>query len=131
MYVLLSTNLINIGFAMGLLAIAYLSNMCFSLYYNIKIVEESFNWTKLFNGILKLIAVCIGIAALSCVITLLPLYLQYVGIALAEEFIDTFNILAVITLFVNSIYKYSKEAYETLKNILSPENFKKNNNLGE
>ena len=33
----LVTNLTNIGFAMALLAIAYFSNICFSLYYNIKI----------------------------------------------------------------------------------------------
>ena len=115
----LVTNLTNIGFAMALLAIAYLSNICFSLYYNIKISKESFDYSKLLNGVLKLIALCAGIATLAFVITLLPVYLTNIGIPIEEEFSSTFSVIAIIGLFVQSIYKYVRESYETLTQILS------------
>ena len=115
----LVTNLTNIGFAMALLAIAYLSNICFSLYYNIRISKESFDYSKLLNGILKLIALCVGIATLAFVITLLPVYLTNIGIPIEEEFSSTFSVIAIIGLFVQSIYKYVRESYETLTQILS------------
>ena len=119
---ILITNLTNIGFAMALLSIAYVSNICFSLYYNIKISKESFDFNKLLNGVIKLIALCAGIATLAFVITLLPIYLTNIGIPIEEEFGNTFSIIAIISLFVQSIYKYIREAYETLSNILKINN---------
>lgn len=120
MFETLLTNLTYIGIAMGLLAIAYISNIFFSLFYNIKITKENFDKQKLIDGVLKVIVLCLGTATLSCVVTLLPIFAQYVGITLADEFIDTFNILAIISLFISSIFKYTKEAYDTFKNILNP-----------
>ncbi|MGN1124583.1 MAG: hypothetical protein ACI4SM_00200 [Candidatus Gastranaerophilaceae bacterium] len=118
---LLITNLTHIGIAVGLFAIAYFANICFSIYYNIKILQQDFDITKLRNGILKSIAICLGISALTIVITLLPTFLEVMGIALPEDFISSFNIIAIIGAFSNSIYKYIKEAFVTLQDILNPQ----------
>lgn len=118
---LLITNLTHIGIAVGLFAIAYFANICFSIYYNIKILQQDFDIIKLRNGILKLIAICLGISALTIVITLLPIFLEVMGMTLSEDFISSFNIIAIIGAFSNSIYKYIKEAFTTLQNILTPQ----------
>ena len=118
---LLITNLTHIGIAVGLFAIAYFANICFSIYYNIKILQQDFDIIKLRNGILKLIAICLGISALTIVITLLPIFLEVMGMTLSEDFISSFNIIAIIGAFSNSIYKYIKEACATLQNILTPQ----------
>ena len=83
---LLITNLTHIGIAVGLFAIAYFANICFSIYYNIKILQQDFDIIKLRNGILKLIAICLGISALTIVITLLPIFLEVMGMTLSEDF---------------------------------------------
>ena len=118
---LLITNLTHIGIAVGLFAIAYFANICFSIYYNIKILQQDFDIIKLRNGILKLIAICLGISALTIVITLLPIFLEVMGMTLSEDFISSFNIIAIFGAFSNSIYKYIKEAFATLQNILTPQ----------
>ena len=118
---LLITNWTHIGIAVGLFAIAYFANICFSIYYNIKILQQDFDIIKLRNGILKLIAICLGISALTIVITLLPMFLEVMGMTLSEDFISSFNIIAIIGAFSNSIYKYIKEAFATLQNILTPQ----------
>ena len=118
---LLITNLTHIGIAVGLFAIAYFANICFSIYYNIKILQQDFDIIKLRNGILKLIAICLGISALTIVITLLPIFLEVMGMTLSEDFISSFNIIAIIGAFSNSIYKYIKEAFAKLQNILTPQ----------
>ena len=46
----LIANLINIGWAMLIFLCAYLSNVSFSMYYNIKIMSEPFSKDKLINS---------------------------------------------------------------------------------
>ena len=47
-------NLVNIGWAMLIFLCAYLSNVSFSLYYNIKVLLEPFSKEKLINSGLKI-----------------------------------------------------------------------------
>ena len=46
-------------------------------------------------------------------ITLVPVFLNYVGLVIPEEFIELFSILAIVALFTKSIYIYVKQAYDT------------------
>ena len=48
-------NLINIGWAMLIFLAAYLANVAFSLWYNIKILHESFDKDKLIASGLKIL----------------------------------------------------------------------------
>lgn len=119
MYELLLLNFKNIFYAMILFGISYVSNICLSLFYNIKVNQEPFDYKKLLTGVLKLISICAGIFLLTAVITCLPIYLQSLGIPLSEEFSNTISVVAIATMFIGSIYKYAKEAFDTLKNILN------------
>ena len=72
-------NLTNIGWAMLIFLCAYLSNVSFSLYYNIKILLEPFSKEKLINSGLKIAAFVCGLTLLCVAITTLPLFADMVG----------------------------------------------------
>lgn len=65
-------NLINIGWAMLIFLAAYLSNVAFSLYYNIKILLQPFDREKAINSALKVAAFVVGLTLLCVSITTLP-----------------------------------------------------------
>ena len=67
-------NLTNIGWAMLIFLCAYLSNVSFSLYYNIKVLLEPFSKEKLINSGLKITAFVCGLTLLCVAITTLPLF---------------------------------------------------------
>ena len=71
-------NLINIGWAMLIFLAAYLSNVAFSLYYNIKILLQPFDREKAINSALKVAAFVVGLNLLCVSITTLPLYANQV-----------------------------------------------------
>ena len=111
-------NLKNIGFAVSLLAVFMLSNMAFSLWYNIKIVKEKFQIKKLIEGLFKIISFSIGLALLTIGITLVPIYITYIGIEIKQEVLDLINISVIVYMFIDTIVFYEKQASETLKKIL-------------
>ncbi|MFQ9772260.1 MAG: hypothetical protein ACLRX4_12390 [Oscillospiraceae bacterium] len=65
-------NLINIGWAMLIFLAAYLSNVAFSLYYNIVVLLQPFDKGKLINSGLKVATFVIGLTLLCVSITTLP-----------------------------------------------------------
>ena len=67
-------NLINIGWAMLIFLCAYLSNVAFSLYYNIKMI----------NSGLKVATFVVGLTLLCVAITTLPIYADQLGWAIPE-----------------------------------------------
>ena len=111
-------NLLIIGYAVGFLGLAMLSNTCFGLWYNIKKLKKKFSWKKLFDSGLKFLVFTIGLSSLAVLITLLPVYLQYSGVQLSEEVFDIANIVIIASIFVTSIVAYTKQAITKLRNIL-------------
>ena len=67
-------NLINIGWAMLIFLSAYLANVAFSLWYNIKIQQQSFDKSKLIASALKVLTFVVGLTLLCVAITTLPLF---------------------------------------------------------
>ena len=86
-------NLINIGWAMLIFLAAYLSNVAFSLYYNIKILLQPFDREKAINSALKVAAFVVGLTLLCVSITTLPLYANQVGWAIPEEYLLIWSLL--------------------------------------
>lgn len=115
---LILSNLVNIGGAVALFMLAYVSNMCFSLYYNIKIAKFSFDKTKLLNSFLKLLALGAGLSMLAISVILIPVYVNYIGISIDADFANTFSAVGIISVFLTTTIKYVKESYQTLKDIL-------------
>lgn len=115
---LILENLLIILYAVILLGLAMLSNICFGLWYNVKKLKKKFSFKKILESILKFLVFAIGLSALSVLITLLPVYAQYSGIQLAEEVYDIINLIAIVAIFISSIISYTKQAIEKLRNIL-------------
>lgn len=111
-------NLQTVGIGMLLFFLAYASNMAFSIYYNIKVLGENFQITKIKNSILKLIAWVVGTVLLVVVVTTLPLFSAQAGLELPEDFVNTFSTLAILVLPVYASCKYAMMAYSKMKGVL-------------
>lgn len=118
------TNLTYVGIGAALFLAAYLSNMAFSLYYNIKVLSQKFNTDKLIDSALKISAIIIGLVLLCVSITTLPTFVDYVGLTIPQEYADIFSNLAILGLFVTTACKYVFEAYSKFKKILENGNDK-------
>ena len=73
MFNALLENLTNIGWAMLIFLCAYLANVAFSLWYNIKIRKEDFDRKKLIASGLKILVFIVGLTLLCTAITALPI----------------------------------------------------------
>ena len=111
-------NLINIGWAMLIFMCAYLSNVSFSMYYNIKILMETFDKAKLMNSALKIAAFICGLTLLCMAITTLPHFADQVGWVIPAEYSDIFSDLVIIGAVLMVSCKYIVEAFTKFKAIL-------------
>ena len=111
-------NLENVGIGMLLFFMAYLSNMSFSIYYNIKVLGQGFDTKKILTSIEKLIAYIVGTILLVVVVTTLPLFSAQAGLELPQEFVDTFSTMAIMILPIYASCKYALKAYSKMKSVL-------------
>lgn len=111
-------NLVNIGWAMLIFLCAYLSNVAFSMYYNIKILLEPFDKEKIINSGLKVAAFVLGLTLLCTAITTLPLFADMVGWAIPADYADLFSDLVIIGAVLIVSCKYIVEAFTKFKAIL-------------
>lgn len=130
MFYVLFENLKLIAYAAIIFVLAYGANICFSLWYNIKILKESFSWKKLGTSLLKVMAVVIGIVLLCSAITLLPYVLSTVGLEVGESTEKFIDIITIITAIVVTCTKYIKEAYYTFVSILNSKMTEENKTEG-
>lgn len=112
-------NLINIGWAMLIFLSAYLANVAFSLWYNIKIQQQSFDKSKLIASALKVLTFVVGLTLLCVAITTLPLFATQVGWTIPDEYTDIFADLVIIGAVLLASCKYIKEAFEKFTAILN------------
>ena len=112
-------NLTNIGWTMLIFLCAYLSNVAFSLYYNIKILLEPFSKEKLINSGLKIAAFVFGLTLMCVAITTLPLFADMIGWEIPTEYVDVFNNLVIIGAVLVVSCKYIAEAFTKFKAILN------------
>lgn len=111
-------NLQNVGIGCVLFIVAYFSNMLLSLWYNIKILGQEFDYHRLINSALKILCFGLGTALLTIGITLVPEFANYVGFVIPEEYFEVFQNLAILSIFIISTCKYLVEAYGKFKAIL-------------
>ena len=114
-------NLTHVGIGLLIFVMSYVSNMSFSLYYNIKMLGQTFDYNKLINSGLKLLSFCIGVACLTSVITALPLFADFVGFEIPPEYVEVFSSVVIIAVPLYSSCKYAFEAFNKMKSILTKE----------
>lgn len=118
MLTMILTNLTNIGWAMLIFLCAYLSNVAFSLYYNIKVLLQPFDRDKAINSALKVAAFVTGLTLLCLSITTLPLFADLVGWEIPAEYVDIFSDLVIIGAVLLVSCKYIAESFSKFKSIL-------------
>lgn len=111
-------NLINIGWAMLIFLCAYLSNVAFSLYYNIKVLLQPFDRQKMINSGLKVATFVVGLTLLCVAITTLPIYADQLGWAIPEEYTEIFADLVIVGAVLMVSCKYIAEAFTKFRAIL-------------
>ena len=112
-------NLVNIGWSMLIFLSAYLANVTFSLWYNIKLLHEPFDREKLINSAYKIATFVIGLTLLCVAVTTLPLFANEVGWEIPQEYTDLFADLVIIGAVLLVSCKYIKEAFVKFNAILN------------
>ena len=112
-------NLIEIGWAMLIFLCAYLSNMTFSLYYNIKVLTQPYDEEKIRNSAIKVLTFAVGLTLLCVSITALPIFADQVGWSIPEEYVSVFGDIVIIGAVLLVTVRYIKEAFSKLEAILN------------
>lgn len=110
----------GIGFA--IFAMAYISNMSFSLYYNIKISQEVFSKEKLLNSVFKILAFAGGTIFLILATSLIVPWASNNGLAIPVEYSEVISMIATLGVCLSGALKYIMEAFNKMKKILTVKN---------
>ena len=111
-------NLEKVGIGVLLFLGAYLSNICLGVWRNVKIEGYDFDWKLIAQSAVKFVVLGVGIGLMSIVVSILPVYMTYVGIVIEDETMAVLDSIVIITAFVVACAKYVKDAYSKLKEIL-------------
>lgn len=111
-------NLEKVGIGVLLFLGAYLSNICLGVWRNVKIEGYDFDWKLIAQSAVKFIVLGVGIGLMSIVVSVLPMYMTYVGIVIEDETMAVLDSIVIITAFVVACGRYVKDAYAKLKEIL-------------
>lgn len=112
------SNVMVIGALVGMFVLAWLANFCFSLFYNLTEVQENFDKTKCVQGIVKAIAIGLGLVLVTIVISALPQLLVGIGIDIPESVSEFCSMSVILIPFASAIIYYVKDAVSTFINIL-------------
>ena len=111
-------NLEKVGIGVLLFLGAYLSNICLGVWRNVKIEGYDFAWKLIGQSLIKFVVLGVGIGLMSIVVSVLPMYMTYVGIVIEDETMNVLDSIVIITAFVMACGRYIKDAYSKLKEIL-------------
>ena len=111
-------NLEKVGIGALLFLGAYISNVCLGAWRSVKIEGYDFDWKLIGQSLVKFAVLGLGIGLLSIVVSILPVYMTYVGIVIEDETMAVLDSIVIITAFVMACGRYVKDAYSKLKEIL-------------
>ena len=111
-------NLEKVGIGALLFLGAYMSNVCLGAWRSVKIEGYDFDWKLIGQSLVKFAVLGLGIGLLSIVVSILPVYMTYVGVVIEDETMAVLDSIVIITAFVVACGRYVKDAYSKLKEIL-------------
>jgi len=115
-------NLMYTGIGMALFIVCYLSNMSFGIWYNVKVLQQKFDWARIRESGIKLAGFGVGTVLMCIGVTAIPIFCNQVGLTLPQEYTDVFQKLAIVSVFIYSAARYLMEAYTKFKAILEDGN---------
>ena len=111
-------NLTRVGIALAIYAGSWIANTAVKLYYNIQILDQSFDKDKFRVSLLKVLSFLVSMTLQVTCITAIPLFVNEVGFAIPDAYIDIFNVLIIIQVIITVAIQYLAEAFKALKDIL-------------
>ena len=112
-------NLTIVGLCLSTLVIFYISNILFSLWYNLQELNHNFDKSKLILSGIKILMFIFALGLLSIGITITPVIFQYAGLEISKEVQELATQSAITVVIMSVAIKYLVEAINKLKKILN------------
>lgn len=110
-------NLEKIGYGILLLLGVYIANMGLGAWRNVKMDGCKFDWHKILDSAVKFVVLGSSLALLVTVVTAIPYYSTYVGIAIKAETAEVLDSMIIIGGFLTATIRYAKDALSKLSDI--------------
>lgn len=111
-------NLEKVGIGASLFLGAYIANILLGVWKNVKIEGYDFNWELILQSLLKFVVLGLGVGLLSVVVSIIPMYLTYIGIEIGAETMETIDSMVIISAFITATIKYVADSIAKIKAIL-------------
>lgn len=115
-------NLLTALVGFSIFGMAYVSNVSFSLYYNIKIAGEMFDKKRLLNSVYKIAAFAGGTVLLILATSLIVPWASANNLPIPSEYSTVISTVATLGVCLSGALKYILEAFNKMKNILTIKN---------
>lgn len=112
-------NLEKVGIGASLFLGAYIANILLGVWKNVKIEGYDFNWELILQSLLKFVVLGLGVGLLSVVVSIIPMYLTYIGIEIGAETMETIDSMVIIGAFATATIKYVLDGIDKIKSILN------------
>ena len=112
-------NLISVAIGLSIFVMSYCSNMCFSIYYNTKILGEQFAPERIKSSALKIGTFTVGVTLLTMAITLILPWANQNGLNIPEEYTEVITTVAILGVCLTGSLKYIMEAFSKMGKILN------------
>lgn len=103
---------------LGVMALAYISNVVLSMYKNISVLQDTFDKKKFYQGILKCLVLIVGSVLLVLAIDFAVFIFNKYGI-ISDQVGDLVTITSMLVTLGVAIVKYIKEAYTKYVDIIN------------
>ena len=115
---LVIVNLEKVGIGVVLFLGAYIANIFLGAWANVKIEGYEFDWKLIAQSLIKFVVLGIGVGILSVVVSIVPIYLTYIGIEIGAETLEVIDSMVIIGAFTAATVRYITDAVSKLKTIL-------------
>lgn len=116
---LIATNLEKVGCGVLIFVMCYIANMLLGVWENVKVQGYEFDKTLILNSIIKFFVFGVAITLLSVSISVIPVYVGYIGIAIEEATLQAIDSTIIIGSFLTASFNYAKDALGKLKALLN------------
>lgn len=111
-------NLEQVGIGILLFVAAYLANMGLGAWKSCQIDGFEFDWHLLVRSAIKFVILVGSIALLSIVVSLIPVYMAYIGADFEETTIQAIDGIVIVSAFLTATIRYAIDAVNKIKAIL-------------
>lgn len=116
---LIAANLEKVGCGVLIFVMCYIANMLLGVWKNVKVQGYEFDKALILNSIIKFFVFGIAITLLSISISVIPVYVGYIGIAVEEATLQAIDSTIIIGSFLTASFNYAKDALGKLKALLN------------